>query len=211
MKAMALGPCEVWNLAQGQWGAIKEVLVGARQGQNGVLKPRSGSWQRESGGGRLGGCWSQSPGSDSQPALNGSWHMVGAGLADNCERLRVLQGAEGRTLKGLFPSPETPRLLPTHLLSGENVCQHHRQCILFYFVLACVCVGGGMMCHLEVRGQPWVSLSAFQLVEMEPPCWHCASRQTTWPRRFSCFCLPPRHRRALHLALQVLSIKSQVC
>lgn len=51
MKATALGPCDVWNLAQGQWRTIKEVLEGARQGQNGVLKPHWESWQRESGGG----------------------------------------------------------------------------------------------------------------------------------------------------------------
>lgn len=52
MKVTALGPCDVWNLAQGQWRTIKEVLEGARQGQNGVLKPHWGSWQRESGGGQ---------------------------------------------------------------------------------------------------------------------------------------------------------------
>lgn len=158
--------------------------------------------------------------------MNGSWHMVGAGLADNCKRLRVLQGAEGRILKSLFPSLGTPRLLPTHLLSGENACQLSRQ-NAFYFIFVCVCVCAracarvnvGMMCHLEVRGQPWVSLSAFQLVETEPPCWHYASRARlpgpgASPASASHLaigelglqaCAPP------HLALQVLCIQSQVC
>jgi hypothetical protein len=135
MKATALGPSDVWNLAQGQWRTIKEVLEGARRGQNGVLKPRWGSWQRESGGGQEAGGVSHQGGSDSQPALNGFWHMAGRGLQITVKGCVTCTGQRARLLKGLARSLGTP----THLLSGEYSHKHADKGLFYFVTSKCAC------------------------------------------------------------------------
>lgn len=69
IESLCLVPVNIWNLAHGQWGTIKDVLVGAWQGQIYVEKPPSRSLGNRAGGGRQGrlggtirGCWSWLPG-----------------------------------------------------------------------------------------------------------------------------------------------------
>lgn len=124
--------------------------------------------------------------------------MVGAGLADNCKRLSVLQGAEGRILKGLFPSLGTPDSSPPTSFLGRTLVStaDKMHFILFYFVHVCMHMRVGVIAARKSED----SLGCHSL----PSSWSRRAsllalrhtRQTTWPRRFSCLCLPPRHRRA---------------